>query len=376
MANELVGQCWLIDFPTPAFRLVMMKLCDCAEPDGTSIYPSVATIRRETGLAESVIRDALAAYQQATVVNVEGEGCGNRAGKTTVLREIDTDKLRLLTAKRRKGFTPTPSTHVLAQREVGVLPDVDTVFLSGAAFPSRIRASDKRRTIKVWAIFPREAIDADAPPESGGANDEGTPPDRGGAPLHEAEGHPSGQRSPPLPTSEGTPPDSGANPSFTPSIDPSPLPPRGSRRRGRAREIDDLILKIRTPERAQVIALLIEPVARTLKIDAPDPAFALGQVADWAADQPASVLVAAKARLFEGRKVTAKPSDIEDAVKAARKAVDIAAKLADAPVFFEGTESFRRAIAAVERVNPMEAAYLRGQSKVTRKQLARLGVTL
>ena len=64
----------LVEWPTHTMQIVFMKLCDCAEPDGTSVYPSVATIARETSLTESAVRAQLAALKDlGLVLNVQVE---------------------------------------------------------------------------------------------------------------------------------------------------------------------------------------------------------------------------------------------------------------------------------------------------------------
>lgn len=46
MSAKLIGQALDADMPTHVAKLILMKLADAAEPDGTSIWPSVATIAR------------------------------------------------------------------------------------------------------------------------------------------------------------------------------------------------------------------------------------------------------------------------------------------------------------------------------------------
>lgn len=380
MAHELSGLCWLINFPTTAMRLTMMKLCDCAEPDGTSIYPSVATISGETGNAPSTVRDNLAAFENCGLLDVVENKHGNRAGRTTVVRELNVARLRLISGMRVKGKGKTPSTHVMRSSVVDIPAGANVVFLEGAAFPAHVEPSDKDRVGKVvWALFAREpAMATGGTPESGRASNIGILPDTGRAHLRTAEGHPSRVRSSPHRSADGTPPLSGPYPSLDPPLRVTPLPPHGgkSRRGGRESTVDDLILKIMSPERERTIAILIEPIVRRLKIDAPDPVFALRQLADGAANESDGVLADACNKLLNERKATAKVADIEDAVKAAGQAAKMAATLANASLIFAGTPQWTEAIAALQRINPLEAELLQGQVKVRRDYLAKLGVTL
>jgi Helix-turn-helix domain len=207
VANGLVGMCWLIDFPTPPMRLVMMKICDCADDDGTNIFPSVDTIHRETGLGASTIRAAIAAFEECGLLIVKANKFGNCAGKTTTVRELDTDKLRLVTGKRRKGQRPLPSTHVLRRAAVEVPAGAETVMVAGAVLPSFVDPRSEPRAAELMAIFVREAGDECLAI---------TPPADGEAPLQDVEGHPSTTRTPPLQQMEVTPPGGGPNPSLDP----------------------------------------------------------------------------------------------------------------------------------------------------------------
>lgn len=408
MAHELSGQCWLIDFPTAPQRWTLTKLCDCADPDGTSIYPSVETVAEETNLSPSAVRAALASFRQCSLLADTEERFGNRYGKTTVVRELDTDLLRLITGKRIKGKRKVPSTHVLALVDVVVLPGQSSIQHPDAVAPSLIeppRDSKGRpipdetpRKLKVWAVVPRgkalakpekkkrkkKSGDDATPPPVGGVDENGTPPPDGEAsgdvPLQEMEGHenadPSTTWRAPLQEVTSAPPPGGANPTKDPSLDPCPPTPRGLRRRGRAGRLDDFILKLRTPEREHAIDAFIEPIVRNLRITAPDPEFVIKMLADWAANHPVEVLADATKRLLDGRRTSASRADIEDALKAAIKDAKVNRDLASAPIIFSGTELFRRAIKEVEKINPTEAAWLSGQPKIKREDLEKLGVKL
>lgn len=159
-----------------------------------------------------------------------------------------------------------------------------------------------------------------------------------------------------------------------------PSPHDGSRRRrGREGEVDDLISKIWTEPRQIAIEVLIEPVARKLRIEAPDPGFALGTFADWALHFPAEVLADARKRLFDDRKLTAKISDIEAAVQAARKAVAQASALKKGPLIFKAAqpELWDHALTLLAGVNANEAERLRcGHEWVRRDHLAKYGVNV
>jgi hypothetical protein len=303
----------------------MMKLCDCADPDGTSIFPSLDTIRRETGLGRSTVCAALAAFEQSGLVEVRGQNVGNRYGKSTTLREINTEALRLIAGGRRKGLKTLPPTHILTQLEVEIPPGTSELTLPGAALSSQVEPAAEPRRAKVWAILPRRQS-----PEREDLGDKvGRPslivasPLGGQAAIRTLDAPKSGRETPPVQVQDSTSPGDGPNPKkrtplwTPPSLQPAP---RGASKG--AGEIDELIHRITTPERRIPIAKLIEPIARQLKIDAPDPAYALGLLADSLTEHDEQVLTDAAKIILKTRHSTVKPSDIHEALLAAKKLAD------------------------------------------------------
>lgn len=295
MSHELVSRAYLIEWPSLPMQAVFMKLADCADPDGTNVFPSVATIADECTMSESCVRVQIAALREMGLLIDRDEAHGNRSGRTTVLREIDIDKLALITGQRVRGKGKVPSTHVI--RKLG--------------------AGDDAR----WAIILRP-----------------TPPGAGGVPLQEVEGYPSTTWTPPLQEVEGTPPGGGPNPSIDPSMTLSPLPPAGGagagsdetepdvdnlgtargRRLSKAEEIAAILASLRQRGVDQtVIAAFVDPLLRQRRVDAPDPAFALAQWAEWVckANPTAADLGRVLARVLDKRRVSVKPVDLSDAWK-------------------------------------------------------------
>lgn len=270
VANELVGQCWLIEWPTHTLQHVFMKLCDCAEPDGTSVYPSVSTIATECTLSESAVRAQLSILEQLGLVENKGEKFGNRTGRTTILREINIDSMRLVTNIRRRGAPKLPSSHVIANTGTKDVPK--------------------------WQIIPRPAS--------------ATPPAGGGVPLQDME---------------GTPPAAGPNPFTTPSLDPPPHPPAKRGERGRGRKVSEVEVAladvaagfIGDTAALAVLDGLLAPIVRQRKLDAPSIAGTLRSLSSWAAkkglgrDECGAVVD----RLLAARKASVKASDIEAEVK-------------------------------------------------------------
>ncbi len=371
-------------------RLVMMKICDCADQDGCNVFPAVATIQRETGLkAQSTVRDAIAAFEEAGLLIVKGNQFG---GNTTTVRELDTDKLRLVTGQRRKGEKPYCSTHVLRCGEIEIpgdpeaeRGDVVVVFVPGAALPSYVEKRKASRTAQVMAIFPRANGDVPAgyepppsivqawrgatPPLSGEVATDVTPP-MSGAP-------PSDERSPPLRSADPTPPLSGANPSLEPSPERySPLSPRP-----RGEQCDVWIDEVRQdkPGCGRALDKLFAPLLAKLPFKATNPRHRLSVLAEFAEAQSDEVLAEAlRLLLMPGRKgsptTDVRQRHIEKAIADARALIDSRGLAERGPLLFPGTAPHAEALAKVAAVDPTWAAELRGQPYIKRSTLRAYGV--
>ena len=170
---------------------------------------------------------------------------------------------------------------------------------------------------------------------------------------------------------------SSLDPSLDPSLGPE-TPPQVPRRRG-TREKFDLISEVtaRRPECQRAIDALLRPVLARIKFDAPEPVFALSRIAEWGEKQSDEVLAEALRMLTEPgkhyRRHSAKPADIEDAVRDARSLVKerAAAQARVSEVFVTGTPEFADMIAKVEKFNPTEAGWLRSRNCVKRKEVAK-----
>jgi len=364
----------------------MMKICDCADEDGTNIFPSVATIQRETGLGQSTVRECIAAFEEAGLLIVKANKFGNRQGKTTTIRELDTDRLRLITGKRRRGQTPIPSTHVLRRGEIdiparsGDSDETISVFVPGAALPSYVDARGEPRVAQAFALFLRDehaAGEEGTPPASGGVDAGSTPPVSGGAPLQPLEGYPSSQWTPPLQPVEGTPPVAGPNPSLDPSLKDSPPPPR--RRRG-VRE-DGLLDEVRKSKRhcGRAFEKLLAPLLTRLPLKAPKPTQALEALADLAEAQQDDVLDEALSLLTTPgtknyREFDVRVPNIEGAIDAANKIITNRKMRDHGPLLWRGSAAFNEAIAKVQAVHPEFAWELSQRDMVKRSELKAYGV--
>lgn len=82
MSAELLGAAFKADISPHAFKLVMLKLVDCARDDGTKIYPSVATIAKAAGVSERHTKRVLHGFVGVGLLNITESG-GKGRGDTT-----------------------------------------------------------------------------------------------------------------------------------------------------------------------------------------------------------------------------------------------------------------------------------------------------
>lgn len=395
MSNELVGRCWLIDFPTSAMKFVMMKLADCADDDGSNVFPSVAYVAAETQLSTRSVSDQIAALRECGLVVDKRDEHGNRLNRTSVLREINIDLMAAVSDKRLRGRPRVPSSHVVAQVEIDVPAGATQILAPGALAASMFREPAAGGVRRVWAIVPRPQ--ASSTPATDAGADEAAPASGSGVPLQQVQGTPA--------TGAVHPCDSCQQPIHYPSNTTPPQPPadRGGReseidcdQQGKAspraaraaatqsrsvRKAEDkrglcewVLDAIRTPERERAIAVLIEPLVRLRKIDAPDQQFAMAQSADWAAKHPDHVLADARERILAARDVTVKPADIEQHMRAAIAQAKAEAQMARTDKWVTGTQQFRAALAAVAGVSPADAELMANWTVIRAKDLSKLGI--
>ncbi|MEQ1694408.1 MAG: helix-turn-helix domain-containing protein [Hyphomicrobiaceae bacterium] len=180
MSIRVMTLVWDTPFPNVPAKMVALKLADCANDDGSSIYPSVPTVERATGCSASTIRKWLVAMQHCGLLSVIEHSHGG-AHKDTTVRAFDMGMLRALSEGRLE----------LREDEIEKPSEKDAA---------------KRVKVTVFAVAAPAPVEALTPPSAGGVED-GTPPSAGG--------HPSVSRRPPLREPEATPPADGPNPSLT-----------------------------------------------------------------------------------------------------------------------------------------------------------------
>jgi len=81
MSVKVMSLVWDADLGSPTRKLIALKLADCANDKGESIYPSISTIAADTDLSDRAVRKALADLRHDGLLRVTRQG-GPRTGPT------------------------------------------------------------------------------------------------------------------------------------------------------------------------------------------------------------------------------------------------------------------------------------------------------
>lgn len=362
---------WDIEFPQLAPKMVALKLADCANDRGDNIYPSIDTIERTTGCVKSTACKWLFAMEHCGLLKVVRRSAGG-AHKDTTVRAFDLDLLRRLGPTVDKAGNDVPSELQLVETRAKRLRQADK-----DAEPIVVDGDDPRpgSAVTVFQIIPR------TPPVSGGV----TRPLNGwdANPTRPSDGRVDDSTRPPdghHPSVERTSPVRSTDPNRQEPSRTVPLPPTPRNKRG-ARERADLIAEVRSakPHCARAVDKLLAPVLTAVWLDAPNPVFAAGTLAEFAENQTDAVLAEALQLLNEPgkhyRRSSAKPSDISDAIRTARTVVETRAAIHKrGPLLWRGTPEFEAAIAKVAETQPAWAESLRYNDYVKRTDLKAFGI--
>ena len=98
MSGHVISLVWEIEFPTATQKLLMLRVADYADDDGTGIYPSIPEVARQVGSSERQVQYAIKA--------LEGVGLLKRSGGVSKHRTniwtIDVDMLAQLALQEVK----------------------------------------------------------------------------------------------------------------------------------------------------------------------------------------------------------------------------------------------------------------------------------
>ena len=76
MSAALLGMAFRCDMGSHVAKLVLLKLVDAAEDDGTSIYPAIATIARAAQAHERTVQRVLRLFQAKGLLRLVRQGGG------------------------------------------------------------------------------------------------------------------------------------------------------------------------------------------------------------------------------------------------------------------------------------------------------------
>lgn len=116
MSARLLGLGFACDMGTPQRKLVLLKLIDACDDDGTKIFPAVATIARAAQCSARQVQRELARFVEAGLLTIVSEGGGRGrpreyAMDVALLRQIEEAGWEAATCDRdgpEKGDTESP----------------------------------------------------------------------------------------------------------------------------------------------------------------------------------------------------------------------------------------------------------------------------
>lgn len=100
MSAFLLGLGFRADMGTCARKLVLLKLIDACEDDGSRIFPAIATIARAAQCSARQVQRELQAFREAGLIRIVREGGRGRRSTTEYALDLD-----LLTRLSREGWS-------------------------------------------------------------------------------------------------------------------------------------------------------------------------------------------------------------------------------------------------------------------------------
>lgn len=82
MSKRVESMVWDITFPTQSQKLILLKLADYGNDEGSSIYPARDTLAEKVGCSLATVKSALKAFRECGLLTVLKEG-GNGPRDTT-----------------------------------------------------------------------------------------------------------------------------------------------------------------------------------------------------------------------------------------------------------------------------------------------------
>jgi hypothetical protein len=98
MSIRLMSIVWDIRWPTQNHLLVMLKLADHANDEGSKVWPAVATIADQAQCSERTVQNVLKAFRESGLVNVLKSG----GGASPTIYALNVSLLNALAAAKAK----------------------------------------------------------------------------------------------------------------------------------------------------------------------------------------------------------------------------------------------------------------------------------
>lgn len=322
MSVHISSLVWRAKLGKATRKTVALKLADCADDKGGSVYPSLMRIAEEAECGRTTVHLNLKDFVGAGLLEVVEQG-GGGAGDTTRYRFV------------------MPVLRGLAEGELVV---VDT--------------DEGMRIVPAGTEPDGDGGKGSEFERSNGSEPEPFSEGKGSAAEHEGFSHRTlkGSAAEPEPsiTRQGTV-----------TLPPTPS---GGVREGEVQLLLREVVEAK-PERERVVDVLLGPLVRQRNFTAPDKTYALGAVADQALALGNAVLHDAGRRVLTKRKATFKPADVEDALREAI-AADKAEQAAEAKRRADEVrqaEAQAKAAADAEHVQRMRAANVEIAAELERR---------
>lgn len=317
MSVHVSSPIWLVTMPSAAWKCIAVKIADCANDDGESIYPSVARIARETDSDAATVRRALAAFEEAGLVEVVSQTHGNRRYRSTTVRRIDLTKLALLAAVDNRDGSFTPPSHCIK------LVDTDETRVI-----ERGKRAGQRVPVQRWAIVVRSAGDVSVYDELAPAgwvhpaarNQTPEQPCEHVAPLAPCEGYPSHSATPPLAPCDPTPRTVRPHPSHSATQTVIELSLNHTHEQRVCVRFEDAFATFKGPKADKVIDRFLRPVVAIIGVRHPQPRELFASIIGHIGDEDEATLEKAVSEITASRSVLAAPRNAIDAVAAAKQA--------------------------------------------------------
>lgn len=311
MSASMVGLIYKIPFGGMAAKAIAVKLADNSNDDGENIWPSKANVAEAVECSKRTVDKYVDLWLVLGILHLDELGGGRRKDEECRGR------------RRRKGRTNVYSFN---------LPLLYEMAAGQVTIDGLIKAAQERGELDADGWPTPEAVArakgaADALFEEPEADEQTVQPVH---PSEDGKGCSPGKERVQLVQEKGAPaaPEPSLNHHRTPSQYARASAREGAgdevlkssgRNRDKSAEVEDMLDRVAlVPKRERVVDLILGPICKQRRFDAPVPEYALGELADQLAERDISDEDAKRivARVLEKRRASFKAVDVLDAVKA------------------------------------------------------------